>query len=81
MLLEETRQAVEALYDVDTNVVARVARSPFGAEAAMEPWQVLEALIPAELKLSSKRDISDFLRRWAESVEGEGDLEGMGQSA
>lgn len=81
MLLEETRQAVEALYDVDTNVVARVARSPFGAEAAMEPWQVLEALIPAELKLSSKRDISDFLRRWAESVEGEGDLEGTGQGA
>lgn len=80
MLLEETRQAVESLYDVDTNVVARVARSPFGADAAMEPWQVLEALIPAELKLRSKRDINEFLRRWADSVEGEGPGGGTGQS-
>lgn len=80
MLLEETRQAVESLYDVDTNVVARVARSPFGADAAMEPWQVLEALIPAELKLRSKRDVNEFLRRWADSVEGEGPGGGTGQS-
>lgn len=69
MLLQETRQAIEALYDVDTGMVARVARSPFGMEAAMEPGQVLEALMPAGLKLGPKMDVGDFLRGWAEPVD------------
>lgn len=70
MLLEETRQAIETLYGVDAEMVARAARSPFGKEAAMEPWQVLEALVPGELELQPKRNLGDLLRGWAGPTDG-----------
>lgn len=75
MLLEETRQAVETLYGVDTEMVARSARSPFGKEAAMEPWSILEALMPGDLVLRPKRSVGSLLRGWAEPEDGGADAD------
>lgn len=64
MLLEETRSAIESLYEVDTGMLGRAARSPFGKEAAIEPWQMLEALVPGGVGAGTKRSVGDLLRGW-----------------